>query len=109
MNHKKYFDKIAKLRVLVNGDKVSVLLPTASENLLFQWKGPAVITERRGLVNCRVKFESGEKKTFHINMLKKYNEGQDSVSAPANMAVVNNEQFTNNERQTIRQKTRKMF
>ena len=95
MNHKKYFDKIAKVRVLVNGDKVSVLLPTESDKLLFQWKGPAVITERRGLVNCRVTFESADEKAFHINMLKKYNEREDSDEAPANMPVVNNGQFTN--------------
>ena len=33
MNHKKYFDKTetAKVKVLVNGDKVSVLLPTVSD------------------------------------------------------------------------------
>jgi len=67
-------DKKAKLRVLVNGDKVSVLSPSASDKLLFRWKGPAVVTESRGLVKYRVKFESGEEKTFHINMLKKYNE-----------------------------------
>ena len=96
-NHKKYLDKKARLRVLVNGDKVLVLLPTASNKLLFQWKGPAVITERRGLVNYRVRFESGEEKTFHINMLKKYNQREDSDEAPANMPVVNSGQFTNND------------
>ena len=62
MKNKKYFDKKARLRVFVNGDKVLVLLPTASNKLLFQFKGPAVITERRGLVNYRVKFQSGEEK-----------------------------------------------
>jgi len=31
------------------------------------------------LVNYRVKFESGEEKTFHIKMLKKYNKREDSV------------------------------
>jgi len=71
---------------------------TASSKLFFSGKdGPAVITERRGLVNYRVKFESGEEKAFHINMLKKYNEREDSVEAPANMPVVNSGQFTNNE------------
>ena len=94
MNHKKYLNKTAKVRVLMNGDKVSVLLPTASDKLIFQWKGPAVITQRRGLVNYRVRFESGEEKTFHINMLKKYNEREDSAEAPANMPVVNSGQFT---------------
>ena len=47
-----------------------------------------MVTERRGLVNYRVRFESGEEKTFHINMLKKYNEREDSVEAPANMPVL---------------------
>ena len=51
MKHKKCCDKTAKQRVLVNGDKVSVLSPTESDKLLFQWKGPAVITERRGPPN----------------------------------------------------------
>ena len=46
--------------------RVLVLLATASNKLLFQWKGPAMITERRGLVNYRMRFESGEEKTFHI-------------------------------------------
>jgi len=76
--NKKYFDKKAKLRVLEKSDKVLVLLPTVSNKLLFQWKGPAEVTERRGLVNYRVKFESGEEKTFHINMLKKYNDREAS-------------------------------
>jgi len=67
-----------------------VLSLTASDMLLFQWKGPAVITERRGLVNYRVKFESGEEKTFYINMLKKYNERENSVGAPESTTVVNN-------------------
>jgi len=88
-SHKKCCDKTAKQRVLVNGDKVSVLSPTALDKLLFQWKGPAVITEGRGLAKYRVKFESGEEKTFLINMLKKYNEREDSDEAPANMPVVN--------------------
>jgi len=46
MNHKMCCDKTAKQRVLVNGDKVSVLSPTALGKLLFRWKGPAVVTER---------------------------------------------------------------
>jgi len=36
--NKKYFDKNAKLRVLEKGVTVLVLLPTASNKLLFQWK-----------------------------------------------------------------------
>ena len=86
--NKKYFNKKAKLRELERGQKVLVLLPTASNKLLFQWKGPAEVTERRGLVNYRVKFESGEEKTFHINMLKEYHERDEVDSTVVREAVV---------------------
>ena len=86
--NKKYFDKKAKLRVLEKDEKVLLLLPTASNKLLFQRKGPAEVTERRGLMNYRAKFESGEKKTFHINMLKKYKIREGSCDKPVSEVVV---------------------
>ena len=61
-----------KLRVLEPGDKVLVLLPTVANKLLFQWKGVAEVVERRGVVNYRIRFATGQEKTFHINMLKRY-------------------------------------
>jgi len=42
------------------------------------------VAEKRGLVNYRVKFNAGEKKTFHINMLKKYNEKEKSKGMTVN-------------------------
>jgi len=72
-----YFDKRSKLRELEPGDKVLVLLPTASNKLIFQWKGTAEVIERRGIVNYRVRFSTGQEKTFHINMLKRYFERED--------------------------------
>jgi len=86
--NKKYFNKKAKLRELESGQKVLVLLPTVSNKLLLQWKGPAEVTERRGLVNYRVKFESGEEKTFHRNMLKEYHERDEANDSAVRKAVV---------------------
>ena len=104
--NKKYFDKKAKLRVLEKGDKVLVLLPTASNKLLFQWKGPAEVTERRGLVNYRVKFESGEEKTFHINMLKRYNEREDPSRQTARAADERDREISDIEESSIEEESK---
>jgi len=39
-------------------------------------------------VNYRVKFESGEEKTFHINMLKEYHERDEANDSAVCKAVV---------------------
>jgi len=48
-----------------------VLLPTDSNKLLLQWKGPFEILERVRGDNYRIQLV-GRTKTFHANMLKKY-------------------------------------
>ena len=65
-------NKYAKLRILSPGDKVLVLSPKPKNKLDFIWKGPAEVIERRGVVNYRIKFDSGTERTYHINMLKKF-------------------------------------
>ena len=70
-NNMTYRNQKSKLRVLSPGDEVLVLLPRETAKL-FQWKRVAEVVERKGLANYRVKFNSGQIKTFHINMLKKY-------------------------------------
>jgi len=42
------------------------------------------VTERRGLVNYRVKFNASEEKTFHINTLKEYNKRKESKKMTVN-------------------------
>jgi len=72
--HKKqkfYYDKKAKVRKLEVGDNVLVLLPTDSNKLLMQWKGPYEIVSATGPNDYRVKMGESEK-TLHVNMLKKY-------------------------------------
>jgi len=70
-------NKKSKLSILKPGDKVLVLLLAANNKLLFQWKKIAEVVQRRVFANYKVKFDGGQVKTFHINMLKRYNERED--------------------------------
>jgi len=71
IRQKKYCDRRMKVRTFEKGDEVLVLLPTDSNKLLLQWKGPFEILERVRGDNYRIQLV-GRTKTFHANMLKKY-------------------------------------
>jgi len=71
IRQKKYYDRKTKVRTFEKGDEVLVLLPTDSNKLLLQWKGPFEILERVRGDDYRVQLV-GRTKTFHANMLKKY-------------------------------------
>ena len=68
---KAYYDKKTKLRILQLGQKCLILLPTAHNKLLAQWKGPYEILERVPEFNYIVNVD-GKRKSFHINKLKDY-------------------------------------
>ena len=68
---KAYYDRKCKLRKFSVGDKCLVLLPTASNKLLAQWKGPYEVLEKVNDLNYRLMVD-GQPKRFHINMLKQY-------------------------------------
>ncbi|RUS72103.1 hypothetical protein EGW08_020129 [Elysia chlorotica] len=68
---KKHFDKKTKSRCFRPGDKVLVLLPTDTNKLLVQWKGPYDIIKSVGLNDYKVKI-NGKEKTLHANLLKRY-------------------------------------
>ena len=69
--HKRHYDRKAKPRLLEVGDRVLILLPTDSNKLLMQWRGPYTVEHRVGANDYRVKMGS-KMKTSHVNMLKKY-------------------------------------
>ena len=69
--YKRHYDRKAKPRRLEVGDRVLILLPTDSNKLLMQWRGPYTVESRVGANDCRVKIGS-KTKTYHVNMLKKY-------------------------------------
>ena len=69
--YNRHFDWKAKPRQLEVGDRVLIQLPTDSNKLLMQWRGPYTVESRVGASDYRVKMGS-KTKTYHINMLKKY-------------------------------------
>ncbi|XP_061176104.1 uncharacterized protein LOC133185059 [Saccostrea echinata] len=71
MKYRKYYNKGAKNRQMSKGEKVLILLPTASNKLQMQWKGPYEIIEKVGKIDYRINV-NGKIKTFHANMLKLY-------------------------------------
>ena len=56
-----------------------VLLPTDSNKLLLQWKGPFEVIEKVRGDDYKIEL-TGRTKMFHANMLKKYFERNQEVS-----------------------------
>ncbi|XP_055997762.1 uncharacterized protein LOC125654613 [Ostrea edulis] len=69
--HKTYFDKKARICNMKPGERALVLLPTESNKLLMQWKGPYKIVKKVGNVDYMLDV-NGTVKTYHANLLKKY-------------------------------------
>jgi len=67
----KYYNRKARNRKFLVGDQVLLLLPTSSNKLLVQWKGPYEIKEVKGDMDYKIDID-GNVKTFHANMLKLY-------------------------------------
>ncbi len=67
----KYYDRKARDRKYAVGEKVLVLLPTDNNKLLLQWKGPYSIVEVLNDWDYKIDMK-GKLKTFHLNMLKRY-------------------------------------
>ena len=74
---KKYFDKKTKERDLKVHDKVLLLLPTSTNKLMAEWKGPYEVIDQVSPVDYTVKLNKKTSKTFHINMMKKWHERQE--------------------------------
>jgi hypothetical protein len=70
--NQKRWNKNSKLRELTVGQKVLYLVPLRSNKLQFQWKGPAEVCERKGIVTYKIRLKSGKERTYHINLLKEY-------------------------------------
>lgn len=70
---KQYYDRKAKARHLSVGDKVLLLLPSDNNKLILTWKRPFIITEKRSDSDFVIDLGTRQS-TFHINLLKKYEE-----------------------------------
>ena len=83
------YDKSAKMRKLVEGDKVLLLLSNNTGKIDRQWSGPFEVTEVVSPVNYKISINGKEKK-YHINMLQKYNERPASLTLSENEYVYAN-------------------
>ena len=91
--YKKYYDSRTRDRKFAVGDRVLVLLPTDSNKLLLQWKGPFKVTHKVGKHDYRVD-QNGKIKIYHANMLRKYVERaetteEERVSASSCLDILN--------------------
>ena len=71
--HAKYFNKKAKERELMPGDRVLLLLPQGNSKLDIGWQGPYEVVSKKSRTNYTILIK-GKERTYHINLLKKYNE-----------------------------------
>src|ERR1700733_14035208 len=69
----RYYNKKARFRKLVVGDQVLMLTPVKASKMTFNWEGPYLVKDKVGEFDYRVEIAPGKIKTYHINMLKKYN------------------------------------
>ena len=77
---KTWFDRKARERTLLPGDRVLVLLPTSTSKLLAQWYGPYQVLRRVGKVNYEVEMGDRRKKKriLHINLLREWHKPAES-------------------------------
>lgn len=68
---KAHYDRRSKLRKFSEGDKCLVLLPTATNKLLAQWKGLYKVLQKVHDLSYILSVD-GKLKGFHIRMLKVY-------------------------------------
>ena len=65
---KVYYDKHSRKRNYKLGDKVLLLLPTSSNKLISEWKGPFEVVRRINKVDYVVRIFDKER-VYHVNML----------------------------------------
>ena len=69
--YKKHFDVKARERRFECGDRVLLLLPTSSNKLLMQWRGPYEVVGKVARHNYSLQVGK-KKKTYHANLMKRY-------------------------------------
>jgi hypothetical protein len=84
---KTWYDKKARQRSLVAGDKVLLLLPTDHNKLTMAWKGPFAVVKKISDTDYLIQM-AAKVKVFHINMLKKYVERQPKSEEISQMEII---------------------
>ncbi len=86
MKQKRLYDRRTRPKVIRPGDKVLVFLPTDTNKLLMQWKGPFEVVRQVARNDCKIKVGKDKFKVFHANMLKVHIDRE--VSQEAETAVM---------------------
>ena len=95
LRYKKIYNRKARNRRLIPGQKALLLLPSDNNKLLMQWKGPFTVLERMNSYDYRIDI-NGKPRTFHINMLKAYAERDDDLKErAATVSLVETEDDSN--------------
>ena len=79
IKQKAYYNRRARSRKFDVGDKALLLLPTDSNKLLLQWKGPYEVVEVVNRMDYKIDV-NGVVSTYHANMLKQYAERRYELS-----------------------------
>lgn len=85
--YRTYYNKQAGQRDMKEGEKGLVLLPTASNKLLMQWRGSYSIFQKVGSVDYKIDVD-GKLTTIHANMLKRYVNRHDNANFSRNIVEV---------------------
>ena len=77
-HQRKPYNKKTRNRQMKEEEKVLVLLPTKSNKLLMQWRGPYTIVQKIGQMEYKVDVR-GKVKTLHANLFKEYIERIETI------------------------------
>ncbi|XP_042150102.1 uncharacterized protein LOC121838101 [Ixodes scapularis] len=75
--YKGNYDHKRVKREMKAGDRALILLPSDNNKMLMQWKGPFEVMARKNEVDYELEI-GGRSKIFHVNILKKYEEREES-------------------------------
>ena len=75
-HYKHHYNEKSKRREFKVGDKVPVLLPTDTNKLLLQWKGPYEVREVVNKLDYKVQV-NGKAKVYHANLLRHYEQREE--------------------------------
>ncbi|GFR91562.1 reverse transcriptase [Elysia marginata] len=78
--YKAHFDRKARPRTVIKGEKVLLLLPAKHNKLELKWQEPFEVIEVVGSNNYVVNLGAAQK-TYHANLLKRYFDRETSVPA----------------------------
>ncbi|XP_076864257.1 uncharacterized protein LOC143516498 [Brachyhypopomus gauderio] len=90
------YDRTAKNRGLVPGEKAIILLPTSDTSLLAKWQGPYEVIQRIGQTSYELLLPDKKKKkqVFHINMLRAWRESKMDISEQMWIRAIEEEEET---------------